>query len=340
MNDILEIHYRITNFFREKHKKLEMVTEMKEKLQHVLNSKISPRLKRIIESDINSINLTITCIDNLEFYFIETADVLKRYIDIINTPINNSFFDKSVENINVSNKNNLINEYYLILTNYRKFLKQCNIPFLDNGITDCEHCKNNFGFIYNENIAICYYCNVEKSIMKNKNITNEFKITHKYSYDRNVQFRDCIIRFQAKQNISIPLEIFQNVRQVINKYRIVNVELSHVYLTLKNLGYTKYYEHFVLIHSLITGIPAPNIEHLEEQIITEFELILIQLNEIKDLNLKNFNTQYVMFQLLKLHNFKFHPDHLLLVKSTERKLFTNKVCKVIFQNLGWKFTEI
>ena len=67
MNDILEIHYRIVNFFNEKNKNLEFTVQLKEKLNNILQSnQISQRLRRIIENDLDNINVIVNCIENLE----------------------------------------------------------------------------------------------------------------------------------------------------------------------------------------------------------------------------------------------------------------------------------
>lgn len=339
--NILDIHAKIVNYFKKQKEELSGLIYIRKELNRILLlDNVSTRLLNMIKSDLDSIEEIVNSVDYLEFYFFESSKVIQKYIDLINTPIHSKFFRKN-ENSNTREFKNIVYEYFEILIRYRKYFQNCHLPYHTLNFKDsfeCKFCKNEMAFENSDNILICYNCNAEKPSMVFKNV-NDLK-TNKYNYDRNIQFKECIVRFQAKQNVTIPIEIFQNVKEAIEKYRIVNVELNHIHLILKNLGYTKYYEHFVLIHSLITGIAPPNVEHIQDQLINEFELLSSQLDQMKDLNLKNFNTYLVLFHLLKRHNFKFHSDHLLLVKSMERKLFTNKVCKTLFEKLGWKFTEI
>ena len=86
---------------------------------------------------------------------------------------------------------------------------------------------------------------------------------------------------------------------------------------LKELGCSKYYEDIVYIYHKITGHKIPDITHLENNLMADFDMLLetydsVPLNKLLLLppwstaktERKNFiNNQYVLYQLLRKYKY-------------------------------------
>jgi hypothetical protein len=113
---------------------------------------------------------------------------------------------------------------------------------------------------------------------------------------------------------------------------------EHITLFLKETGFSKHYEDVVLIHATLTGKPAPDISHLENDLIYDFDV----LTDIYDKKYKNasdrknfINTQYVLYQLLRRHKYPCRKEDFNILKTIDRKYYHDVVCAELFQQVGW-----
>jgi len=343
MDNILEFHKQIESYFKKEMVQLSSYQKLEDKYTFYLKQDyVSQRVRNHLIIDLKEIQEKIKNINFIKFYFVEIRNILKEYVHLMQMPTNNSFFQKQDNGNHAIEKQNIIKsfwEVYNVYKNHCQTLKP-NIIIKQSDVNECHHCHSNTAYFYDETVTVCYNCMSERIYFLPSSTSDTIRSNNKYIYDRNQHFRDCIIRFQGKQKNNIPNDIIENIRKTLDSYRITNISLSHVCMILKNLGYSKYYEDYVLIHHLITGKIPMNISHLEEQLLQEFDIINMELKLFKELNNKNFNTQYMLYLLLKHHNVEVDPDHLILVKSNERKLLTDKICRNIFKSLGWKFNSI
>lgn len=340
MDNILEFHKQIETHFNEEISQLDHYLALETNFCRYLDkSWLSERVRSHLEMDLQEIRLKIKDINFIRFYFVEIRNILKDYVQLMQIPTANSFFQNDRRDHD-KKKLYIIKSFWEIFNSYKKYykLKMCDKNEEDPNI--CQYCQSNVGYFFDETIIVCYNCMSEKIYFIQSSNTDTTRVNTKYIYDRNQHFRDCMIRFQGKQKNTIPQNIIENISKNLKAYRLVNISLSHVCMILKNLGYSKYYDDYVLIHHLITGEQPSDISFIEEQLLQEFDIINMELKNFKELNKKNFNTQYMLFLLLKHHNIDVNPDHFMLIKSNERKLFTDKICKTIFKSLGWKFNNI
>jgi len=127
--------------------------------------------------------------------------------------------------------------------------------------------------------------------------------------------------------------------------RFSKIERFHISMFLKETGHTKHYEDVVLIHSNITGKKPDDISHLEEVLLNDFD-ILTELYDKKyannnKINRKNFiNTQSVLYQLLLKHGYPAKKEDFNILKTQDRKSFHNDICRDLFIESGWNYTEL
>lgn len=103
--------------------------------------------------------------------------------------------------------------------------------------------------------------------------------SEKFKYTQLVHFKDAIKRYQGKQTIVIPDVVMELIKEEMNLKKLTKTTLSksHIFNTLETVKYigklklADFYGHINLIHYKITGIPCPDITHLEGKLLERFE---------------------------------------------------------------------
>lgn len=356
--DILNIDTKIQSLFNEESKKLLEYKYRLRELKETINSQ-NIKLRSISELEKNIINLekkikSIETNEKLNFYIIETAEILEKYKQILKTPIKITFYGKST-NDNLE-KNNLIKMYLDIAQKYYKIDIK---PVLRKFKITCDICLNKKDFIIEENAYICVECGSQQDILQHTisyKDSDRINICTKYTYDRKVHFRDCINQYQGKQNCCIEQKVYDQLEDIFNKHHLLvgqkdtprdikfnKITKEHVLMFLKELGLSKHYENVTLIHYNMTGKKPDDISYLEDKLLNDFDILI----ETYDKHFKNkvervnfISTQYVLYQLLQRHKHNCKKEDFVILKTMDRKSFHDNICRELFVMLGWNFSPI
>ena len=232
-----------------------------------------------------------------------------------------------------------------------------------NQTSFCKYCdeKEN-SFLIADNSIICESCgNVHD--MTNDNLISykdieRINIGSRYSYDRKTHFKECIKKYQGKQNCTIPKEVFENIIIQLKKYNLIpdnydvddnqkvyhKINREHILMILKDQGYSKFYEDITYIYHKITKKPIPDVTEYESILLQDFDKLLeVYDNNYKDKNdpRKNFiNNNYVLYQLLRRHNYPCEKENFSFLKTNDRKSYHDQICGNLFQMLNWNFRPL
>ena len=92
------------------------------------------------------------------------------------------------------------------------------------------------------------------------------------NYDRKAKFRECISRYQARQDVLIDKRPYE--KYLLRHYGdLSKVTKKQIFQMLINLGKENQVKHIHLIHYEITGVPPNNIDYLEESLMHDFEVL-------------------------------------------------------------------
>lgn len=369
--DILSIHDIILKHFEnsQNHSNTELQDLYQEIAEHKNTSiEIMDDLQSKIKNDTK-----ISDSQNFYFYLTQAYSYLDEFTRLKEKLQKIQFFrnhapnpDENKENIQV-----VIQKYIDLVEQY--FPNQ--FTYLWNDVKDtngkkrniahalqktCSNCESkNDSFVLSENHFTCSQCgNVLTTTNDNLISFNDIErinIGSKYSYDRRVHFKDSVKRFQGKQNVNIPKELFDNLVQHFLNFRLIpsnynelpksvafkKVTREHIHIFLKELGYSKFYDDIVYIYHKITGHPIPDITHLENQLYIDFDILVEEYDKTFKSDRKNFiNNQYVLFQLLKKYNYQCRKEDFNFLKTNDRKFYHDSVCQKLFEKLGWNFKAI
>lgn len=350
--DILKIHEKILEKMeQEEIKRREMENKINE-IDTILTGDVKNNVRLKLE------NVKRTLVDKLGendyyYYINDVTHIIHEYKKILNKPVKVSFIGKPV--IKSDEKDIIIKRYIDTVRKYKFFENNLGVKTTNY----CDNCNNKtFDLIEDSTLKICKECFCEKTMYSpiiSYNDGERINMSNKYTYDRKVHFKDCINQYQGKQNSIIKQNVMDELEEEFRKHHLLvedemgvntpreikfqNITKKHILIFLKELKYTNNYENLNLIHYKFTGIKPPDISHLEEHLLRDFD-ILTELYDKKfnNLNRKNFiNTQYVLMQLLERHRHKCDEDDFVILKTVDRKFFHDEIIKVLFETLGWNY---
>ena len=312
-------------------------------------------------------------IENFNFYLVSSVSIIDEFIETKKNIQKISFFkmNNSTSNQNKKKIQDIIDKYIQLVDYYfpgkynnywtlenDKYQKRKKIHI--SSIKECPTCNgDNEQFVIADNHIVCSFCGTVISTTNDNLISfrdiERINIGSKYTYDRKTHFRECIKRFQGKQNVNIPPKLFDDIIQQIISYQLIpknfdnfekkevfkNVKREHIQMILKDLGYSKYYEDIVYIYHKITGHEIPDITHLENNLINDFDLLLECYDATFKTERKNFiNNQYVLYQLLRKYKYNCRKEDFQFLKTNDRKYYHDVVCQQLFEKLGWNFNAV
>jgi len=353
MNDILLIHKKILDNFSKNKNGLETLIENYENICTIQNENIIN-----LCSDIKNRIYDIENNTDMNYYLLESTDILDKYQSILKKPKKISFIDEIKSDD--SEKNELIKLYLSVAEKYINldefYVEECKKIEQNEKSVQCNNCKNNTNFdIVDLETYICLECCCEQVVPVHNSSykdSDRINITSKYIYDRKTHFRDAIQQYMGKQNCTIEQKVFDDLeKEFKNHYLLIGDEQTPreirysriskqtIMLFLKDLKYTKHYENINLIHYRITNQKPDDISYLENKLIEDFDKLTDLYDQMyKHINRKNFiNTQYVLYLLLCRHKHKCNKRDFSILKTVDRKTFHDEISKTLFNKLGWNW---
>jgi hypothetical protein len=260
----------------------------------------------------------------------------------------------------ITNKNNMLNNFFKINNNNEKIDSTNNNIFskylsnIDNSCFNmddfvqqsdiCNYCfKGELIPMDDEGVLICNVCfrNIKYLIENDKPSYKEPpKEVCFYAYKKINHFKEILAQFQGKETTSIPMEVIDNLKNQIKKERINIQSLTYndTKLLLKKLGYNKYYEHINFIKDKL-GIKPPIISQELEDTLCNF-FIEIQYPYAKhcpDYRVNFLHYYYVLYKLFELIGETAYLKEIPLLKDREKLIEQDTIWSKICLELNWEF---
>ena len=329
--DLIQIDEKVKKIIIEDNKNIE---EYKKKLDTIIDELSSCKAYKKRNELREEREKLIKKIDDIENntifaeYCYLSQTIVSDYKKINSSPIKASFFScNNISDTDSKKREELFYKFLEIAKNYIPL----NI-FKDEVVTKhvCS-CGNSIEFNYTENSITCENCGIEKNIYT---ISTNFKdvervnLSQKYKYNKKTHFRDTINQYQGKQNKKIPPKIYTDCDGWFKKQNLLTspkreglteseyfhsihkkIKKIHIDMALSETTNTSYYEDINLIYSYFTGIPCPDISHIEKELDEDFDKAVEAYDKIEGVDRTNFlNGQYVLRQLLKRRKEQIEED--------------------------------
>ena len=318
---------------------------------------------------VNGANLHL----DLNFYMAETMALISNYRSLRCLPVTMSFVvtsdqDKIADGIDPQIYS-LTSEYLAILKRYGFDtlidLKQYENRNYKVGATNtsnpttlkCPHCLQCKDFEILDDMYICAVCSSKLQILNASGAFNDHTRPSggvKYEYDRKIHFKDTINQYCARQNCVIPEDVYTKLEEQVRMYHLIidsgisredryaNVTKEHIHKFLKELDLTKQNDNVHLIHYKLTGQKPDDISYLEDQLFTDFDLLVQTYDKLfHDTPRKNFiHSHIVLYQLLLKYNHKCDSNDFFILKTLEKQQECDYILECLFNELGWFYTPL
>lgn len=290
--------------------KLDRLNELKRE-KNKPKKVIKRKKKNVVDVNKPNIFTYFKCVPKEENNEVSRASLLDKYMMLIDS-----------EHMNNKNKD-------------KQPIKYCGtcmiekILLVSDGIYTCQNCGGST-FVIIDNDKPNY-----------KDSSNDNNKTC-YPYKRSNHLNEILSQFCAKQSISLPPEVYDNILSEIKKNRLDLNKLDIITMKreiLKPLSYEAYYEHIVYIMCTLNNQQPPSInKETEDKIKLMFRQIQPSFNKHRPNNRINFlSYSYCVnkiFQLLELDEFL---KYFALLKSREKLILQDELWKKICYDLNWKF---
>jgi len=200
-------------------------------------------------------------------------------------------------------------------------------------------------------------------------------MTVKFKYSRLAHFEDTISQFQGNQNKTIPLKVYLDLEREFDIQNLLNKNISnypkvpigkefhniidkditlrknifnrvsreHILNILSETNNSKFYEDINLLHKYYNiNNFKNNISHLIDVLLEDFIKILDIYERVHSemkLNRINFlNSNYILFQLLRKHNYQCQKEDFMFLKTIDRIIEHDEIYSKICEYLEWTFT--
>lgn len=280
------------------------------------------------------------------FYILEAQKYIDEYIET--KECNSTFSFMKKDRVGNPKLLELTKSFIEVVKKYNNIL-QLELPSIshETKVSIICQCGNNKDFdIVDKRIYYCLKCGVQ--IKENIGTRSTYKdservnIGGKYKYTRMIHFKNCLRQYQCKQKARIPPECIRDVNSQlqINGINIKSKKTNpqHIRTALQETGWSDQYENFVLIWSMITGKPGPDISHIEDTIIQDFQLVERTYNEVigdpKEERSSFMSYPYVLYQLLLRRDWKCDLNFFNMLKP-DRILWLDEIMEQIYFKLEW-----
>lgn len=341
--DILNIHNEIIENFNKEYENISLKKKELEKIKWIKENSLNTKERIDAERQYNKLQKDIYLANSgipLAQYLYHSEDILKKYEELIERPIEINFMKIKKTNIH-KEKEKLIEEYINIAKNYIELEPVISkvTPSL------CEFCNTDMKTV-DDLLLVCPKCGYShKNLASTSGYQDNSRINNaqRYTYEKEIHFYDAIKKYQGKQNTTIPDKVYQDLRRKIESHDIPYSKLNkdHIYEFLKSTKNNDYYEDINLIYCQLTGTPPPDISHLEEKLKSLFKEIDNIYEEVKPPGRLNFlNGQYVLFRFLQKLKYPCKTEDFSILKTRDKLLEYEEIWKKICARKKWNYRAL
>jgi len=363
--DILQLDEKIKRHIQEETKRVNQYKERVEQIENELSSgEIPYRMRKQYEEELETVRKKIYEIETNNLfseYICMSQKIIGEYMKLVGTPMSISFFggNKSHTPQSHEKKEDLLEKFLDIAKNYipiKTFKREVQLKH------SCL-CGNSTYFTQTENTITCDGCGIEKNIYTihtNFKDVDRVNLSQKYKYNKKTHFRDTMNQYQGKQNKKIDPIVYEKCDQWFKRHNLLldveedvvgekerfyrqhkKITKGHIDMALCETGNTSNYEDVNLIHNYFTGIPCPDISHIESDLNDDFDKVAEAYETLKDVDRTNFlNSQYVLYQLLRRRKEKVDEGDFHKLKTRERLIEHDIIYSKICLINEWSFSGV
>jgi len=298
---------------------------------------LAKRKASIIRKQIQDLETTL----ELGLYLFRTSDILGEYRRLMIEAGPKSFIKEERQERDQFSlrKRELISQFLCIAQDY------IDIDYLNQPLEKilCSECQTSeFRFDDENSIYVCRVCGTEVEILDDSpsfKDTDRVNMSSRFSYSRRGHFIDAMRRFQGIQNIDPKKieKVVEVLRQEMNLHGLTEATVTkdHIYMFLSERRLSRHYEDLNLLFHIITGKPCPNISHLEDDLLNDFDRQEEKLSEVlEDERDNSLNVNYKLYKLLQRRGFSCWKDDFYILKTKTKEDEHDEAMKAAWEKLN------
>lgn len=330
INDLVnkKIQYKV-------HSQIPSLNEKIKKLKEELESVRTQIEKTYLQNEIERIQKEINSLANKKIEYNKSVESIFQYIKEIKETKKcltkkelQTLYSRFLNIIEFFLPEDIEFEYDKNSTKTKCFYCGCEKFFSDTGIIYCSVC---FTEISPE---ISLY-----SINKNNTYSS-------YVYEERENFKKTIERFQGKQKIKFPKDMFQKLDEYFRSYGLptgeevrnkkLKLDKELLLRALSEKKFNKYYEDINLISNMYWGYELPDISHIENKLLEDYDKFNEVYRRIKKDRKSSLNTQFLLYKLLKRNGYPCSKSDFKLMKTHDIIEYHEEIYKRVCKELNWR----
>jgi len=364
--NILDIHNLILKRFEsnrkgrieELQKELTIENNKLKTIQTIIDYNITRSLIAKLTKQIENLNNRNDIIEYEE----SVADLIEMYKTLGTTKIISFKKDTKIISLNETSdesklRHTIIREYLEIA---RKYIQIDVIREYPNN-NNCPGCKLNYSemIMDDENgISFCPKCGIERYHLIRTSLNNDLtkiQTNTRNGYDDRDNFYKALLRYQGKQQNRLPenlisvldiyfesfgLSVSEHIRSLpLNPDGKTRGQTTRemMYRALYETGYAIYYEDVNLICHIYWGWILPDISHIEDDIMEDYDKVQKIYESLPKNRKSNLNTQYRLFKHLQLRGCQCSIDDFKMVKTREILEYHDATWQIMVTEAGLPF---
>lgn len=201
--------------------------------------------------------------------------------------------------------------------------------------------------------TFCPSCGLECNLVT-QTVSSNGEKSGRTNYEDRENFFKALRRFQGKQNNKVPASVLEKLDNYFHGYDLPTSDIirqrpldSHgkregtsldmLLKALSEVGCSAYYEDVNLIGHLYWGWVLPDLGHLEESIMDDYDKSQRVFEQIKEERKSCLNTQYRLFRHLERQGFPCSKNDFKMVTTLEILEYHEDAWRTICSELGWDF---
>ena len=200
-------------------------------------------------------------------------------------------------------------------------------PLLGRKLPNCYDCGGTIE--QSKDYCVCDTCCAISTVIESTG-----RLPIRVNYNRKSKFRECLSKYQARQDVVIDKGLYEQLRSNLSRYYGVHdfskVTKKQILSILSKLGKKKQVENIHLIHYEITGVAPKDVR--VARLMYDFDVLTSFYDEQSDKGdkRKNFvNARQVLYRLLKKSGVECSREEFGITSKQE------KILDTLFDQLGW-----
>jgi len=232
-----------------------------------------------------------------------------------------------------------------------------------NLCTFCGHKLNEFDDDNDENgVIICSNCNLEKIAIVRSRFYKDSTRTNNSgnNYEDRANFEKVLMRYQGKQPDKPPTELYETLENYFMEKELPQIDMKYItsaeirllplndegekegttrtlmYKALKETGNSNYYDHINLILHEVWGWALPDIAHLEDQIMDDYDKSQRVYETLPKDRKSSLNSQFRLFKHLRRLSYPCKSKNFRIPTTHDILEFHENIWSKICEVLNWE----